>query len=820
MHNLKKLAVCTLVASLAGVLFAAGDAKVSPTVDYLELPEECIASEFAVGEPVSEEDGIVTVIAPEEATVTVSCNGLPNGLKYDSRAKRIVGTPTAPGRYYTTVNAKNANGFQASRVVAVSVSGFTSESAELSETQLEFSYAEEDVDESVYVSSLDADHPVKSLKVAGLPSGLKAKTYVEDGEGVVEITGSPKKSGVAAATVTVTLVGVKKTVPLTLFVTVKNQDELITDFDLSDIEVGDDITEVIEGGLVNVGADGEITKVSISGLPAGIKAVASVADGLGFLTLSGAPTKVGRNAVTISATYQAEDENGRKKSFTQKSVYDVVVQSSSSAYVYAVVEGGGKVTGDKVYAAGAKVALRATANKGNVFTGWYAGEGEGDLKPVEIAGVDYRNPSLAFVRVGAARDYGRFVARFSSAAEDSAVEISAEEDNWEWQLDTAGDATQTFQVTVASASLPKLTAKGLPQGVKFAASSSGGVLTYTPGRTAPKPGLYQVAITAVNQSKATATATVTVIVANVVNETFQTYGLNQDNEGYSVAGGIAATAIDLSDMVDDGWKLSASGLPAGLKMNADGTISGLPTKAGSFTVTFKAKKGSATTTATAFLTVNAIPTLAVGTFNGFVYAPDSDEPSGTFTLTATSTGKLTAKATTTAGTTSWSANGWSDGDDAAYIANIFQVKKSGKTSVTNSVAVSVSLVDVGYDDFQLSGALDFGDGQEWSVSAQRNPYGKVGRVYEYPEAIAAINAIAGTYVVDEETGAKVTVTKTTGVSKLAAKADGKSVSASSVVFWTAGQPWVGFVPVVKVGGETVTLPVKYEFDYTPPDSDD
>ena len=820
MHNLRKIAVCAFAALFAGALLAAGDPKVSPTVDYLELPEECIASEFAVGEAVSEEDGVVTVIAPEEATVTVSCTGLPKGLKYDSRAHRIVGTPTAPGMYFATVNAKNANGFQASRVVAVSVSGLTSESAELSETQLEFDYAEEDVDESVYVSSSDAEHPVKSVKVAGLPSGLKAKAYVEDGEGVVQITGSPKKSGTVAATVTVTLDGVKKAVPLTLLVTVKNQDELITDFDLSDIEVGDDITEVIEGGLVNVGADGEITKVSISGLPAGIKAVASVADGLGFLTLSGAPTKAGRSAVTISATYQGEDDNGRKKSFTQKSVYDVVVQSSSSAYVYAAVEGGGKVTGDKVYAAGAKVALRATAHKGNVFTGWYAGEAESGLKPVEIAGVDYRNPNLSFARIGAARDYGRLVARFSSAAEDSAVEITAEEDNLEWELDTASGMTQTFQVSVASASLPKLTAKGLPQGVKFSASSSGGVLTYTPGRTAPKPGLYQVAITAVNQSKATATATVTVIVANVANETFQAYGLNQDNDGYTVAGGIAATAIDLSDMVDDGWKLTASGLPSGLKMNADGTVSGLPVKAGSFTVTFKAKNGSATTTATAFLTVEAIPTLAVGTFNGFVYAPGSDEPSGTFTLTATSTGKLTAKAATAAGTTSWSAGGWSDGDAAAYIANFVQVKKSGKTSVTNSVSLSVSLVDVGYDDFQLSGAIDFGDGQEWSVSAQRNPYGKIGRDYEHPEAVAAINAIAGTYVVDAVTGAKVTVSKATGISKLAAKVEGKSVSASSVVFWTAGQPWVGFAPVVKVGGEAVTLPVTYEFDYTPPELDE
>ena len=181
-----------------------------------------------------------------------------------------------------------------------------------------------------------------------------------------------------------------------------------------------------------------------------------------------------------------------------------------------------------------------------------------------------------------------------------------------------------------------------------------------------------------------------------------------------------------------------------------------------------------------FVTVGAVPAMAIGTFNGFVYAPGGNgEPSGTFTLTATATGKLTAKAVTAAGTTSWSANGWTYADDSVYEATIVQIKKSGKVSVTNAATFSVSLVDVGYDDFQLSGTLDFGDGEGWNVSAQRNPYGKSGRNYENPEAVAAVNALAGTYLIDAETGAKVTVTKTTGAAKLAAKIGGKAVSASA-----------------------------------------
>ena len=815
-----KTAVFISAVSMAGFLFAAGDPKVSPADDYLELPEDCMATEFAVGAAVAEDEGAITVVAPEEASFTVTCTGLPKGLKYDAKVRRITGVPTAPGIYFATVSAKNANGFTASRVVRASVSGFTSDLAELSVTELEFAYAEEDVEESVYVSATDAEHPVKSLKVSGLPSGLKAKTYVDDGEGVIEITGSPKKSGLFAATVSATLAGVSKAAQLTLLVSVANQDELITDLDLTDLAVGDDIVEFLDGGVVSVGADGDITKVSVSGLPAGIKATASVSEGIGFLTLSGSPTKTGRYAVTISATYMEEGDNGRKKSVTRKSVYDVTVQSSSSAYVYGEAEGAGKVVGAKVYADGAKVSLRATADRGNVFTGWFADDGEGNLAPAEVPGVDYRNPALAFSRVGEARSYGKFVARFAATSEDSEVKLSAAEDNWEWELNVASGEVQTFAFAVESASLPKITAKGLPSGVKFAATSGGGVLTYTPGRTAPKPGRYAVTLTAVNQSKATASSVATVIVGNVENETFREYGLNQDNDGYTVAGGISSTAIDLSEMVDDGWKVTASGLPAGFKMNADGTVTGLPTKAGSFTVTFTARRGSTTTTATAFLTVGQIPALAVGTFNGFVYAPGEDEPSGTFTFTATATGKLTAKAVTAAGATTWSANGWTDADEAAYVADIVQIKKSGKVSITNSAVLAVSLVDVGYDDFQLSGALDFGDGEEWTVTAQRNPYGKSGKSYEYPDAVAAVNAIAGTYLIDENTGAKATVAKTTGAAKLSAKIEGKTVSASSFVFWTAGQPWVGFVPMLKVGAETMPVSIKYEIDYTPPDSDD
>ena len=59
-----KTAVFVTAISMAGFLFAAGDPKVSPADDYLELPEDCMATEFAVGAAVAEDEGAVTVVAP------------------------------------------------------------------------------------------------------------------------------------------------------------------------------------------------------------------------------------------------------------------------------------------------------------------------------------------------------------------------------------------------------------------------------------------------------------------------------------------------------------------------------------------------------------------------------------------------------------------------------------------------------------------------------------------------------------------------------------------------------------------------------------
>ena len=92
--KLVKIAVCAFVASMA-VALSAADPKVSPADDYLEIPEDCMTTEFSVGEAVTEENGEVSVTAPEGASVTVTCTGLPKGLKYDAKVKRITGTPTA-----------------------------------------------------------------------------------------------------------------------------------------------------------------------------------------------------------------------------------------------------------------------------------------------------------------------------------------------------------------------------------------------------------------------------------------------------------------------------------------------------------------------------------------------------------------------------------------------------------------------------------------------------------------------------------------------------------------------------------------------------
>ena len=128
--------------------------------------------------------------------------------------------------------------------------------------------------------------------------------------------------------------------------------------------------------------------------------------------------------------------------------------------------------------------------------------------------------------------------------------------------------------------------------------------------------------------------------------------------GASQAGAINATENITN--VTSGLKTTVKGLPSGMKYDAaSGEIVGAPTKTGIYTITVTItgpNKASATQTFT--MIVDALPDAAAGTFTGYLQDSDDGRVSGTFTITAAKTGKITAKVVTPAGTQSFSAKSW------------------------------------------------------------------------------------------------------------------------------------------------------------------
>ena len=170
--------------------------------------------------------------------------------------------------------------------------------------------------------------------------------------------------------------------------------------------------------------------------------------------------------------------------------------------------------------------------------------------------------------------------------------------------------------------------------------------------------------------------------------------------GASQAGAINATENITN--VTSGLKTTIKGLPSGMKYDAaSGQIIGAPTKAGIYTITVTItgpNKASATQTFT--MIVDALPDAAAGTFNG--YLQDSDgRVSGTFTITAAKTGKITAKVVTPAGTQSFSAKSWDwiaggvcemflTNKKASFLASVDTAAGTGELGVSGIFSSSVA----------------------------------------------------------------------------------------------------------------------------------
>ncbi|MDO5317105.1 MAG: putative Ig domain-containing protein [bacterium] len=242
-----------------------------------------------------------------------------------------------------------------------------------------------------------------------------------------------------------------------------------------------------------------------------------------------------------------------------------------------VGSGGGTVLGGGAYPAGASVKLTAKPVTDFVFAGWYGAYDEKTgtyADPLEGA-IDYRTATITYiVPAEDSTVYARFVPKTEDVVSAMAVFCETPKEGY-----TAGETIEPLVLKVESLSLPVVTAKGLPAGLKFDAKSL--TITGTPSA----PGLYDVVFTVKNQAKATMSETIRIKIANYTDDLIS---VSEDlPEGLQDVYGpfIPGSPVDFTLTCAANW--AVSGLPAGLKFDkVTGHITGTPTKPGASTVYF------------------------------------------------------------------------------------------------------------------------------------------------------------------------------------------------------------------------------------------
>ena len=461
----------------------------------------------------------------------------------------------------------------------------------------------------------------------------------------------------------------------------------------------------------------------------------------------------------------------------------------------------GSVTGgNSSYKEGSKVALKATADRGYVFVGWYA---SGDLLSRETS----------YSYVVSDKDV-TITAVFASSADDIAsLRIELADDA------TEADGTYSLDLStfVSSLSQPKLAVLGLPTGLKYDAKT--GIIS---GK-ATKPGVYKVTVSATNATvKKPVTAEFEIVVPNLSSEKLP--GLEQDTDAYGVV--MCGVALDpglVNCTPEEGWTVKVAGLPAGLKFTAKdimkkgsktevdipaNTIYGVPTaKPGAYTVTFTATKGKEKQTATITLNVEALPTWVTGMFAGNVTGARGARPyHGLATMTVAANGKISGKIALEGTNWTFSAASYAAVRRAGVIApyqnggeECFIVEAEAKAGkATMPVVLEVAACDGGGTDGgrgapALPNAVAGGMFGEGEVKMWRNMWKDKATA---SEAKATIEKFMGVYTVSVAAGAdygsgymSLTVGKDGNVKASGKLADGTSVSANSPLMYDEDAGW-------------------------------
>lgn len=276
--------------------------------------------------------------------------------------------------------------------------------------------------------------------------------------------------------------------------------------------------------------------------------------------------------------------------------------------------------------------------------------------------------------------------------------------------------------------------------------------------------------------------------------------------GVGTAGG-----IDIQIGNEGGTKsVSVTKLPAGMKYDsASGKITGAPSKAGDYEVvlTMTTKYGTKETVKIP-VSVTAMPETAVGTFNGFVSV--NNDTHGTFTLTTTAAGRLTAKAVTAAGTVAFSGTSWDSVEKGVYRAMLTTKKGEKLALALDSTAA--------WDSNQLSGEFTKSAGDTYSVSAQRNAFGKT---WYFSATGDAKTGWTFSYAKDAKAAVFTVTLKADGSTSISGKlpngkdAKGKNVTVKVSASGSAnvgglrdGAVLADFAPALTVGGKKKTLAIR------------
>ncbi len=411
------------------------------------------------------------------------------------------------------------------------------------------------------------------------------------------------------------------------------------------VSVADEYAPKVAIGPVTVDVSGctSLPAVKVKGLPPGLKFTAKALDvkatktapaaHYAANTVYGTPTKSGVYAATFTVTTAGKHTASTNVTFT------VLDRAAGESFLKVACDATmGKATGAGIYAAGKKVTLKATPQKGYVFAGWHD-EGGTPL----VGDADYRSPSFPYVATGVDTTVR---AEFVPVEEDASLELLVDDVYY-----TSGEFD--LPLAVNSISLPKIAVSGLPPGIRFDAKAN------RISGTATKPGTYTVTAKLTNATVKKAIAQRFDIVvdnltgANGLLDVADAAGvatslMNGRGERYVMSVGVQEFDLPTLNAANAGDAVTLSGLPAGLRYNAKtGRIEGVATKAGTFTVQVRVKSGKAICASTFTVEVMPLPSWAVGTFVGVGvvnlsgYYTVEDNLYGTVTIGAT--GKVSGK---------------------------------------------------------------------------------------------------------------------------------------------------------------------------------